>query len=83
VAVPRSWQAYDAYKKVVEWEFESARKLMNADPSWMGDIEPRSLLHGLDKYLWWKGGGDKARAVVVKDPKKVIRRLKIDCSKLP
>jgi hypothetical protein len=82
VEVPRSWQACDAYKKVVEWEFESARKLMNADSSWMGDLEPRFLLHGRDKYLWWKGGGEKARSVVVKDPQKVIRRLRIDCSKL-
>jgi hypothetical protein len=81
LGIPSFYKSGEAYEKLVEWEFEAARKLMNADTSWVGDIGPRSLLHALDKYLWWKGGGAEGHAVVVKDPWEVIRRLKIDCSK--
>jgi hypothetical protein len=81
LGIPGSYKPGEAYEKLVEWEFEAARPLMNSDTSWVGNIGPRSLLHALDKYLWWMGGGAEGHAVVVNDPWEVIRRLGIDCSK--
>jgi hypothetical protein len=49
--IPDFYKPDEAYKKIVEWEFDAARQLMNTDPNWIGDIGPKSLLHALDKYL--------------------------------
>lgn len=78
--IPGFYKPAEAYEKMVAWEFEAARKLMDKDDRWIGKIGPRSLLHALDKYLWWKGGGAEGHAVVVNDPWEIIGRLKIDCS---
>jgi hypothetical protein len=77
--IPGFHTPHEAYKKMVEWEFDAARQLNGLDANWIGGIGPQSILHALDKYLWWKGGGADGNAVVVKDPWEVIRRLKIDC----
>ena len=70
-----------AYGELVEWEFDAARRGLESNISWIGNVGPRSVLHSMDKYLWWKGGGDKSGDQPVKDPWEVIRRLNIDCSK--
>lgn len=79
--IPGFYKPDEAYEKLVEWEFDAARKLLDMDQSWVGSIGPQSLLHALDKYLWWKGGGADGHALVVNDPWEVIRRLKLDCSR--
>jgi hypothetical protein len=82
LGIPGFYKPEEAYEKLVEWEFSAARKMIDFDPIWIGNTGPRSALHALDKYLWWKGGGAEGNAVVVKDPWEVIRRLKVDCSKI-
>lgn len=74
--IPTAWSTHDSYRAIVDWETAVARQLMTQDAAWIGDLEPKSPLHALDKYLWWKGGGDVGRAVVVRDPWKVIQRLR-------
>lgn len=77
VGAPTSAIPRDAYREIVTWEYHAAERLLAQDASWMGQLEPRSPLHALDKYLWWVGGGDKANAVLVKDPEKVLRRFRV------
>lgn len=78
--IPSFYKPQEAYERIVEWEFDAAHQLMDSDMTWIGEISPKSLLHALDKYLWWKGGGADGKAVVVNDPWEVIRRLKIACT---
>lgn len=75
VAVPQSAHPKDAYQQIAQWEYGAAAILMAQDSAWLGDLEPRSPLHAIDKYLWWSGGGDQGNAVVVKDPERILRRL--------
>jgi hypothetical protein len=65
----------EAYSDIVRWEFGVARKLMKEDSRWLGDVEPRSPFRALDKYLWWLGGGDSERALVVSDPWRIVNKL--------
>lgn len=66
-----------AYKEIVRWEFEVARQLMTEGSDWFGDTEPRAPFRALDKYLWWHGGGNTQRSVLVRDPWDVVRRLSL------
>jgi hypothetical protein len=66
-----------AYREIVQWEFAAARQLTVETSEWIGSAEPKSPLRALDKYLWWKGGGESGNAVVVRDPWKAVRHLGI------
>jgi hypothetical protein len=66
-----------AYSEVVSWEFAAARRLNLRDSDWIGGFDPRSPLRAIDKYLWWKGGGETGHALVVSDPWKAVRHLGI------
>ena len=63
----------EAYIYIVRTEYQMARSLLQQSQAWLGDVEPRSALRALDKYLWWHGGGKEGRAVVVRDPWRVVR----------
>ncbi len=65
----------DAYRSIVRAEFRVARRLLQEDRDWLGDVEPRSPFRALDKYLWRLGGGSADRAVVVNDPWRTVRLL--------
>lgn len=67
-----------AYSRIVQWEFDVARRLLAVDERWLGEIEPRSPFRAIDKYLWWRGGGDNDTAAIVRDPWRVIRRLELE-----
>ena len=65
----------EAYEKIVRAEFAACRKLLIEGQDWFGDVEPKAPFRALDKYLWRLGGGSADRAVIVKDPWKIIRSL--------
>lgn len=77
LGVPASWDHPTAYREVAREVFRLARELESQDSTWLGPIEPRSLVRGLDKCLWWSGGGREGRAAVVRDPWRVVRQLGI------
>src|SRR5262249_22381236 len=79
VRIPKSWTDNDAYREIVHWEYDTARRLFAEDSDWTGTIEPKSPFRALDKYLWWLSGGSSAHAVLVRDPWRVVRRLGIEC----
>jgi hypothetical protein len=73
--VPSSWDHPPAYRLISQKIFETAEKFASEDCDWLGEVEPRSSVRGLDKYLLWLGGGSAGTAVVVKDPWRVLRSL--------
>ncbi len=73
--VPSTWIPLDAYRRIVQWQFDAARPLVSEGLSWIGDVEPISPFRALDKYMWWIGGGSVGRAVVARDPWRVVRQL--------
>ena len=77
VEVATSRADKDAYVEIVRWEYGVGRRLLAERSEWTGTIEPRSPFRALDKYLWWLSGGSSERAVVVRDPLSVVRRLGI------
>ena len=42
-----------AYSSIVKWEYNCAVRLEPHGEKLFGDIEPRTLLRCIDKYLWW------------------------------
>lgn len=78
--VPASWDHPNAYRHIVHWEYEAARKLMSEGREWMGELEPISPFRAIDKYMWWIGGGSGGRAVMARDPWGIVRQLGINCS---
>lgn len=66
-----------AYRQVAQ-EILGAARTFTDDPSWMGAIEPQSTVRGLDKCLWWLGGGSEGTAAQVRDPWRVVDRLGLD-----
>jgi len=64
-----------AYSFVVTLEYGLAHEILQQGEEWFGDLEPRSPFRALDKYLWWHGGGSADRAVVVKNPWRVLDPL--------
>ncbi len=52
VGVPTSRADKDAYREIVRWEYDTARRLLAEDSDWTGTIDPRSPFRALDKYLW-------------------------------
>jgi hypothetical protein len=44
------------YRRVVDVVFAKVREMADADMASMGSSDPKSLLHVLDKWLWWAGG---------------------------
>src|SRR5206468_2561070 len=77
--IPEAWSPNDQYREIVDREFALARKLSAEDSEWLGEVDPKSPLRAIDKYLWWKGGGHRGTAIIDKDPWKVVRDLGIDC----
>lgn len=75
VGVPDAWDHPAAYRKICDTLFARVREMSESDTTWIGSADPRSLLHGLDKWLWWVGGGKQGTAVVVTDPERVLREL--------
>ena len=75
VGVPESWDLPDAYRCVCQAVFANVREMADTDTAWMGSSDPQSLLHALDKWLWWAGGGKQGTAALVADPERVLRRL--------
>jgi hypothetical protein len=59
--------------------FERAARITaeECDCDWIGEIEPKSPLRALDKYLWYKVGGETAP--VFRDPCRVLRQLGLPC----
>ena len=65
----------DIYRTVARRIFREVKEIDAGDDcEWLGDIEPLSPLRGLDKCLWWRGGGESAPSGV-KDPWGPIRGL--------
>jgi hypothetical protein len=81
--VPPGWGHLDAYRRIVQWEFDAARRLMTEGSAWLGDVEPRSPFRALDKYMWWIGGGSEGRALVVRNPWQIVRRLGLSTNSQP
>lgn len=67
-----------AYRIVAHEVFVAVHGTAGADPAWLGSLEPRSPLRGIDKCLWWLGGGHKGSAYVDPDPWRVVRELGLD-----
>lgn len=67
-----------AYREILHWQFRYARQLATVSTEWMGDRDPKSPLRALDKYLWWKGGGNAGTAALVKNPWAIVRGLGIE-----
>jgi hypothetical protein len=76
--IPTSWDAPDAYRRVVSEVYVAISEVAAADRTWMGSVEPRSPLRAIDKWLWWLGGGNAGRAVVVGDPWRAVKHLGLD-----
>lgn len=66
-----------AYAELAQLKVAAAASLASWESNWLGNIPPRSLLRALDKCLWWQGGGDSGKAVVVRNPWAVINELGI------
>jgi hypothetical protein len=64
-----------SYRAIAEQLFDEAHHLASQDLAWLGPAEPATLFRGLDKCLWWLGGGNAGTAVVANDPWRVVRRL--------
>ena len=80
LAVPSGWDHPQAYREIAHTLLESAHGFTSADLSWLGSAEPRSILRGFDKCLWWLGGGNAGTAVVVRDPWRIVYQLGLDPS---
>jgi len=78
VGVSDVWDLPDAYRRVVDVVFAKVREMAAGARAWMGSSEPNSLLHALDKWLWWAGGGRQGTAVVVANPAQVLRLLGLE-----
>jgi hypothetical protein len=50
-----------AYRAIVMWEYMVADKLTPFRDQVVGEIEPRTLLRAIDKFLWWQGGGKNSQ----------------------
>jgi hypothetical protein len=68
----------DAYREILAWQLKASERLLLGGDSWIGDVNPRSPLRALDKYLWWRGGGDAGTAAQVRDPWKICWRLGLE-----
>lgn len=75
VGVPEAWDHPAAYRKICDTLFARVHEMSQGDMSWVGTVNPRSRLHGLDKWLWWAGGGKQGTAAVVTHPERVLRDL--------
>ncbi len=76
--VPKTWDLSRKYRKVTTDVFEMAR-MTAGECNWIGELEPRSQLRALDKYMWWKSTPDPYRAPFYRDPCKVLRQLGLPC----
>jgi len=54
----------ESYRRIVSWQFEAARRLLQDRDAIVGDVHPRTLLRALDKYLWWVAGGAESKGAV-------------------
>jgi len=77
IGIPTTWNHHEAYLKIIHWQFSAIGKLSEEGVIWTGDIVPKSPLRALDKYMWWLGGGSEGKAVVVREPWKIINQLGI------
>ena len=68
---------HESYAHIVRWEFTAARQLLAQGSDWITGYAPTCPLRILDKYLWWKGGGEDGCAVVATDPWRVAEELGI------
>lgn len=75
LGIPGAWDHPAAYRELARKLFQTARELEAKDSTWLGVIEPRSSLRGLDKCLWWLGGGNAGNAAVVRDPWAIVHKL--------
>jgi hypothetical protein len=75
LGVPAAWDHPQAYQRIVRQVFEAAGAVCLQDPTWVGELEPRSPLRAFDKCLWWFGGGSVATAAQVLQPWKVVDQL--------
>jgi len=75
LGIPNAWDDLSAYREIARELFGAVRELETRDSAWLGSIEPLSPLRGLDKCLWWLGGGNEGKAVVVRDPWRVVNQL--------
>lgn len=80
VGVPTSWDHPEAYRSVARGLFKMLGECGTWPGSWLGEIDPRSPLRALDKYLWWSAGGSQGTAALVKRPNDVLYRLGINPS---
>jgi hypothetical protein len=78
LGVPKKWDLPQAYRKVTMDVFEMAR-MTAGECNWIGELEPRSQLRALDKYIWWTSAGGPGNARVVRQPCQVLRRLGLKC----
>jgi hypothetical protein len=65
----------EAYARVAREVFEVARNVTDANPAWMGSLEPCSPLRAYGKCLWWFGGGNTAMAAEVQNPWRIVDEL--------
>lgn len=81
LGIPSAWDHPKAYHQIVRSVFRVVRESEGRESAWLGPIEPRSSLRGLDKCLWWLGGGSAGNAARVRDPWRVVRQLGLRPSK--
>lgn len=72
-----------AYREVVSRVFNIATRLFGSGRLSLGELEPRSPLRALDKYLWMEGGGAVGCALVVRGPERVLREPGPTCPPAP
>ncbi len=75
--IPSNSTPERAFHKILDWEYDLARRLSDSSHDWLGDVDPRAPFREIDKYLWWKGGGSASGAVVPNDPWAPLKRLGI------
>jgi len=75
LGIPSSLKPLEAYRKVSTELMHAARQIDVSKAAWLGDNDPRSPLRGLDKCLWWIGGGKDGNAKIIKNPWRVAHQL--------
>lgn len=81
LGIPKSWDHPPAFRKLVTDVFAETWALRDQSPAWIGTTGSRSPLRGVDKCLWWIGGGETQKAFIVDDPWRVVRKLGLDPNK--
>ena len=75
IGIPTRWDHKSAYEGIVHWQLTAIQQLSSEGKTWCGEVVPLSPFRALDKYLWWLGGGANSRAVVAREPFRIVQKL--------